>query len=64
MVLIFQPIGNSEESIGACYVKQDTGIFSLWNTVIYNKFYNDICGKDNTDYHAENNKYKLIQAMG
>lgn len=64
VVLIFQPIKNAEESIGACYVKQDTGIFSLWNTVIYNSFYNDICGKDNIDYNAEKDKYKLIQAVG
>ena len=64
MVLTFQPIKNPDKSIGACYVKQDTGIFSLWNTVIYNSFDNEICGKDNVDYNAEKDKYKLIQAVG
>ena len=36
VVLIFQPLNDPSTTVGACYVKQIIGIYSLWNTVIYN----------------------------
>ncbi len=52
LVLTFQPIDDPNTNVAACYVKKITGVFALWNTVIHNEFYNNICGKDNIDYNA------------
>jgi hypothetical protein len=53
---IFKP------NFAACYVKNNDGTYSLWNTKVHNVFYEKLCGGDK-DW-LEFGKYEITNVLG